>query len=563
MIIETKEIIIHPSAVLISKTDKKGIITYASPDFLEISEYSVGELLGKPHNMIRHPDMPKEVFKELWDTIKAGRPWNGIVKNHSKNGKFYWVEATISPLWNKDEISGYISVRKVATKEKIQKAEKKYQLIREGKQKKNPILHLFKSLEKLGFSLRSQALYTLLSIPFFSGIFSAYFRSIPLLSISIIAWFSLIPLYFLYISKNDSKNLSTILDLSSKLAGGSMQSEIKKDFHKDDMTTEQKDILLGLKVILISFWGLISKIKIILNEHKNLSKEMLELSGTFSGLMRNQASSYEEITSTIKELAGSMDNVSVNINSQTVNLHMINYSIAEISESITINTQELELLGNTLTQSEKKAEEGKNIITELVQAMNNIKDASTKIESIVVFIQEISERTNLLSINASIESARAGENGKGFRVVATEISKLSEETSKSVNEIKKIIGDSKSTIVQGNQKVTEAVKTFDDINVLVDSLREHIDTITGKMLEQFEKALSIQKNVNEATSYAEAVNNSVKLQTEFTNEVFIAVESLANKTVDISLKAESLYDFSKQIMEPVEYIGKLINHIDV
>lgn len=80
--------------------------------------------------------MPKEVFKELWDTIKAGRPWNGIVKNHSKNGKFYWVEATISPLWNKDEISGYISVRKVATKEKIQKAEKKYQLIREGKQKK-------------------------------------------------------------------------------------------------------------------------------------------------------------------------------------------------------------------------------------------------------------------------------------------------------------------------------------------------------------------------------------------------------------------------------------------
>lgn len=105
--------------VIYSRTDLKGIITYASEAFCEVSGYSKEELLGKPHNIIRHPDMPKEAFKQMWDTIKAGKAWSGEVKNLKKDGGVYWVLANISPEYdNAGNIIGYAGVRHNITSEK-------------------------------------------------------------------------------------------------------------------------------------------------------------------------------------------------------------------------------------------------------------------------------------------------------------------------------------------------------------------------------------------------------------------------------------------------------------
>ncbi len=113
--------------VIVSSTDLKGIITYANRRFCAISGYDKSELSGKNHNIIRHPDMPKAAFKELWDTIQAGKEWTGIVKNLRKDGRYYWVYSHISPIFNNGDITGYTAARRPATDTEVSETIPVYQ----------------------------------------------------------------------------------------------------------------------------------------------------------------------------------------------------------------------------------------------------------------------------------------------------------------------------------------------------------------------------------------------------------------------------------------------------
>ncbi|MDD3466816.1 MAG: PAS domain-containing protein [Campylobacterales bacterium] len=118
------------SAFLVSETDEHGIITFANDDFCEIAGYKREELLGKPHNIVRHPDMPKAAFKDLWHTVKSGKIWTGFVKNKVKGGGYYWVYATVYPVVSCDRKKGYMSCRRMATRDEIQKAEELYKTMK-------------------------------------------------------------------------------------------------------------------------------------------------------------------------------------------------------------------------------------------------------------------------------------------------------------------------------------------------------------------------------------------------------------------------------------------------
>lgn len=120
-VVSNKEFLFPEESVIISKTDLKGEITFVSPDFASISGYTEEELIGKAHNIVRHPDMPREAFKDLWATVQKGLPWNGYVKNLRKNGDYYWVEATVIPIREKEQIIGYMSVRKKPNRDKLKK----------------------------------------------------------------------------------------------------------------------------------------------------------------------------------------------------------------------------------------------------------------------------------------------------------------------------------------------------------------------------------------------------------------------------------------------------------
>ncbi len=128
------EIPLTPSTLIVSKTDLKGQITYINRDFLEISGFTEAELIGQPHNIVRHPDMPPEAYVDMWGCLKAGRPWIGMVKNRCKNGDYYWVEAHATPLIENGQTVGYMSVRKMPTRSQVDAAEQAYRLFREKKQ---------------------------------------------------------------------------------------------------------------------------------------------------------------------------------------------------------------------------------------------------------------------------------------------------------------------------------------------------------------------------------------------------------------------------------------------
>ncbi len=120
---------------IISTTDTKGIITLVNRTLVEISGFAESELIGAPHNIFRHPDMPPEAFKDLWDTIQANKPWVGLVKNRCKNGDHYWVEAHVAPMWKSGQLTGYLSVRRKPSRDAVAAAEALYRDIREGRAK--------------------------------------------------------------------------------------------------------------------------------------------------------------------------------------------------------------------------------------------------------------------------------------------------------------------------------------------------------------------------------------------------------------------------------------------
>jgi methyl-accepting chemotaxis protein len=130
--VSNHEVMMEAGATIVTKTDLRGVITYANPDFIRISGFAEEELLGASHNIVRHPEMPAEAFADMWRTLKNGRPWNGLVKNRCKNGDFYWVNAYVAPIDAEGKVVGYTSMRTAPTREQVQAADALYRQMRAG-----------------------------------------------------------------------------------------------------------------------------------------------------------------------------------------------------------------------------------------------------------------------------------------------------------------------------------------------------------------------------------------------------------------------------------------------
>ncbi len=136
------EYILRDDQSPISRTDLQGNITFANADFIEASGYTEDELLGQPHNIVRHPDMPEEAFRDLWHTIQSGLPWTGLVKNRRKDASFYWVRANATPMKDGERITGYLSVRTQPTRDEVQAADALYARLRDDAGSGRPSLAL-------------------------------------------------------------------------------------------------------------------------------------------------------------------------------------------------------------------------------------------------------------------------------------------------------------------------------------------------------------------------------------------------------------------------------------
>jgi methyl-accepting chemotaxis protein len=162
-----REVLMKDGTILVTRTDLKGRITYTNEAFVDISGFSEAELLGANHNVVRHPDMPPEAFADLWNTLKSGQPWRGLVKNRCKNGDYYWVEANVTPVHENGQLQGYLSARYAPSREQIRNAETLYELIKNKKASIRPQSWLDKLnfVKRLGVGAKLTFIAVLLIIP--------------------------------------------------------------------------------------------------------------------------------------------------------------------------------------------------------------------------------------------------------------------------------------------------------------------------------------------------------------------------------------------------------------
>ncbi len=185
MPVTNQEILMKKGGILVSRTDLKGIITDCNDEFVNISGYARDELIGASHNIVRHPDMPPAAFEDLWTTVKALNPWQGIVKNRTKSGDHYWVEANVLPVFKNGKVDGYLSVRRAPSREKIEKAERLYQLLSAGKATIRPtgLPAAVKAIKEIGFLKKMAGVLAVLLMPIFCFMYQLFLaRNYPLLA---------------------------------------------------------------------------------------------------------------------------------------------------------------------------------------------------------------------------------------------------------------------------------------------------------------------------------------------------------------------------------------------
>lgn len=473
---------INDDTLILSTTDTKGRITYVNRTFIEVSGFTEEELIGKAHNIVRHPDMPPEAFEDLWNSMKLGLPWTGLVKNRRKNGDFYWVIGNATPLIENGKITGYLSVRTKPPRELIEKVAPIYRKVLEGKAGNLKI-------EK-GQVVRTDLLGRILS--FFHMTVSkriALFTGIPilfLLAVGGTAWSELsqlqssswiantiaattissvaIMLFLGYcMSQNIILPLRKAIAIANALAAGDLQTK-----KIDNRTDEFGQLIKTLNQTGINLRATVLDVK---NNALSVSHAAHEIASGNMDLSQRT----EEQASSLEETAASMEELTSTVRQNTDN---------------SIQANQLAITASEITTK------GGNMMNEVVQTMSSISESSNKIAEIISVIDGIAFQTNILALNAAVEAARAGEQGRGFAVVASEVRNLAGRSALAAKEIKGLIGESVGNVKDGCQLVEQAGSTMDEIVVHVrrvaDLMRE-IATVgqeQGLGIEQVSEAVS-------------------------------------------------------------------------
>lgn len=470
--ITEREVFYDPNMTLFSTTDTKGRITYANNAFIELSGYTKDELMGQPHNIMRHPDMPEEAFLDLWNTLKRGSSWTGVIKNRCKNGDHYWVRANVTPVERAGKLIGYLSVRVKPTNEEVSIAKELYLRIKQGNPDKVELFaglvikgHLNKFLRKksLSFFVKS-ACATLFAISSVGTLASIGVNYNSLIPVGIMGFG--IFLLERFLNSYIVSPLELLRIQSQKVAAGEV-------VHTDKLQRVDSVGMLfrTTEQACLNLRSFIDDVSVQAVELSNASGVVLSESISLSERTEQSASSLEETAAAMEQLNAAMKN-NIEFASQTE--HLAN----EANEAV---------------------EQGSGRVKNVVSSMNQISSDSNKISDIVHLIDSISFQINILSLNAAIEAARAGEAGRGFAVVADEVRTLSNKTADAAQEIRNLISQNTVSIKSGTNAVEDAQDKMQQITTMVIHMREQLQSIASSSAEQ---ALGVSQ-VHEALNLLE------------------------------------------------------------
>ncbi|MEQ5170486.1 methyl-accepting chemotaxis protein [Proteus terrae] len=496
-----REYPVSENATLMSTTDLDGNIIYANEDFVEASGFSVEELVGQPHNIVRHPDIPSAVFKDMWKTLKQGEVWTGIVKNRRKNGDYYWVRANITPIIRQGKIQSFMSVRTSARKEEIAQTSALYAAFNQGKYPSHMFLKgafVYKGWQRWRswnqtISLKKRLrLLILLPLPFmllsawFAGLSGyALFMHIAILLVLLMANERI--LYFQIV-----KPIRLLNEQANRVATG--------DEHN------------------VTYINRIDEVGMT-------QRSVNQLGRMFRWLVSDVSHQIHQVDISCDQLAAGNRDLYVRTEQTASNVEATASTMNELTTAVSSNSETAGQANNLSNITCEAAIKGGSAMDNIVNTMNDIAKSSDRISNIIGVIDSIAFQTNILALNASVEAARAGEQGRGFSVVATEVRELAQRSAEAAKEIKTLISDSSSNIKVGSKQVNETVGTMEDIVVHVKNVTDLIGEISLASSEQsaglkelgraVEKLESITHENANYVSKASMISGEMKVQTNY------------------------------------------------
>ncbi len=507
--VTSREYAFPKGQTLVSTTDTQGRILYCNPTFIEVSGYTREELLGQPHNLIRHPDMPEEAFRDMWETIAAGKPWSAPVKNRRKDGDHYWVMANATPLLDEaGRAIGYMSVRTEASRSQIDAAEQLYAemrrekasgkrtlVLKEGRLVKNTPLGRLREFSRLGLSAKIfVALVTMLLTGY---VVSGFWPKDSLIwaGSGVVVDSLVLFVVWMFMVGWIVKPLRGIVGLTHRMAAGDLTQHI------------------------VGQGG---------DELGDLTRGLGQLNVNLLSIVRDAREQSQHMLAGATEIAQGNLDLSQRTESQASNLEETAASMEEITGTVRHTAESAQQAAHLSDKASDIAERGRHAVNELGETMKGIEQASLRIAEITQVIESIAFQTNILALNAAVEAARAGEEGRGFGVVAAEVRALAQRTSVAAKEIKQLIEDAGARVAQGQQKSATAQAT------MVDAV-EGVRQVTVLVSE-------ISAAANEQLSGISQINAAVAQLDSITQQNAALVEEMAASTQALEITATTVTD---------------------
>ena len=460
------------NATLMSTTDTQSYIRYANEAFMDVSGFAAEEILGQPHNLVRHPDMPSAAFADMWATLKAGEPWSALVKNRRKNGDHYWVRANAVPIIRDGQTQGYMSVRTKPERQEIAAAQELYRSMREkgdgsARLHKGIVAHrgllgsLASAWRRMGvrqrIRLNALGLWTTLLLGSWALDFGqAHFTAFALFATVIVAGLAALL----------ERQFASPLELLKRQALDVATGNNRQTEHL------QRTDEIGMTLRTINQMGLMFRwlVDDVNQQAQNVGQAAVEIDRGNTHLHGQT----EQVAASVAQTAASME---------------------EITSMVHSSAQTARKAGELASEASAAARRGGQSMDQIVATMGTITTNARRIADIVSVIDGIAFQTNLLALNAAVEAARAGEQGRGFAVVAGEVRALAQRSAEAAREIKALIQASTSDIDAGARLVNDAGLTMEEIVSQAQRVSDFIAEISKATREQSEEITEVGKAV--------------------------------------------------------------------